>query len=495
MRRGRSSWWRARVVLVGALAVGLGGLAFACGSEEDGGPAACEGAACSEGGVESSTTDGPPREDSDRPQADGGPDAVADSSVVVSCDDAGQLGSLDRTFGDEGMVWLKYPGSAANAVAVQSDGKLVIGGQTGGSSGKFALVRLLPNGNLDPSFGTNGLVERVVGDVNSVINAIALQPDGRVVAAGYTRPTAGSFTFATVRHMQDGGADPSFGDAGLVLTSFPGRQAYARSIAVQPDGKILVAGISEGAVEGTADFAMVRYSADGLLDATFGTGGRLTLDVRGTRDEPGIVALAGGGKIVVAGGSSETLDDPIRTDLAAARLDTTGSLDPTFGTGGKFTTAFGGSQRAFAVAVDLSGRLVLGGHNGSGFDFGVFRLTSAGALDPSFGDGGATSHDFGASSDGVGAILIQQDGKLLAVGSSIVGSGTGSIASARFLPNGGLDATFGMGGKTLTPPPANADLSAVGAALTDCAFVTVGTWSYENNTVPQTAMGIARYRR
>ncbi len=498
MRR-RWRWgWRGRpLVVMAGLGLALAGLAFACGSDDGGGPGSCVGAPCDDGGgSETSTPDGPGEQDGNAP-TDGGADGDADSSIVVACGDAGEPGTLDPTFGDGGVVWLKYPASGAHAVAVQGDGKIVVGGFTGGSSGKFAIARLLPTGTVDTAFGAGGLVERQVGGLKSESRALAVLSDGRILVTGIAREVGSPTTFATIRLLSSGSIDTAFGTNGVVITSIPGRDAYASSIAVQSDGKVLVGGHSEDAFnpEGTADFEVVRYSADGMLDTSFGTGGRATVDVAGTRDEPGVIAIGTTGAILVAGGSSATLDDPIHVNLAVARLTTGGVLDATFGTGGRFATNFGGRQRAYSVAIDSSGRPVLGGMNGTAADFGVYRLTGAGALDTSFGDGGATSHDFAATFDAVIALIVQEDGKLLAVGSSSAGFETGSIAAARYMPNGSLDSTFGTAGKSVTGPPVNTDLRAAAAARGKCSYVVVGEWSYDTNTITKSAFGIAQYRR
>lgn len=483
------------MVFAGVLALGLGVFAFACGSDNGEQPK-CEGTACedgggsegsaSESGSETSTTDS---------GTDGGLDAGDASDTGTTC--TGPAGTLDPTFGDGGIVWLKYPGSGARAVAVQPDGKILIGGSTGGSGGNFAVVRLLSNGSPDPAFGTAGLVETKVGNLNPEVHALVVQPDGRIVAAGFSRPTGARFRFVVLRYDASGVLDPAFGTAGVVQTLLGTREAYARSMALQGDGKIVVAGFSEDAFspEGTADFEVVRYLSDGSADATFGTGGRVTIDMHGTRDELNALAIGPGGKVLVAGYSSETGDDPIRTDVAVVQLDSSGALDATFGVGGVFLSTFGTRQRANSLAFDPTGRVVLGGQNGTAPDFGVFRLTSAGSLDPSFGDGGANSYDFASRTDGVGFAAVETSGRILAVGTSIGGANTGSIAAARYLSNGAPDPTFGVGGIALTPPPPNANIRGAATALSGCTYVTVGGWSYDNDTIPKTAMGIARFRR
>jgi len=495
-RMGRGNLrWRLVAALALALAAALS-LVVACGSDS-GVQGGCEGAACEDARASEGSV--PTEAGSETSATDGGADALTDagdaSDTGTNC--TGPAGTLDPTFGDGGIVWLKYPSSGAYALATQTDGKLVVGGYTGGSGGNFAVVRVLPNGATDPSFGTGGLVETKVGNVNLEVHGLAVQPDGRIVAAGFSRPTGGRFRFVVLRYSSSGTLDPTFGTGGVVETPLGNREAYARSLALQPDGKILVAGYSEDAFtpDGTADFEVVRYLADGSIDASFGTGGRVTIDMHGTRDELNAVAIGPGGKVLVAGYSSETGDDPIHTDVAVVQLDSSGALDTTFGIGGLFLSAFGGRQRANSLAFDPSGRVVLGGLNGTGSDFGIFRLTTAGALDPSFGDGGAISHDFAARADGVGFASVEPSGRILAVGSSIGGPNSGSIAAARYASNGAPDPSFGEGGIALTAPPPNADIGGTATLLTGCSYITVGAWSYDNDTVPKTAMGIARFRR
>lgn len=213
-----------------------------------------------------------------------------------------------------------------------------------------------------------------------------------------------------------------------------------------------------------------------------------------TRDEPGVVALAGGGKILVAGGSSETGDDPTRVDLAAVRLNADGAFDTAFASAGKFQTSFGvGRQRAFYVAHAGGGAVFLAGEHRS--DFGVMRLTSAGTLDPMFGDGGLITSDFEGRTDVATSVLPQADGRLLVAGFSSLGSSTRSIALTRLLSNGALDPSFGTGGRATTTPPPNSDLDSLAAAIEGCAVITTGVWKYDNNTASKTAMGVARYRR
>jgi uncharacterized delta-60 repeat protein len=480
---------RCKVFFIGAtLSVGLAVLVFACG-DDGGSPSQCQGASC-DGGTESSTPDGPP---ADTNVTDGGGDA--DSSLPIVCNEGG-AGTLDPTFGDGGLVWLKFTTSdEAHAVAVQADGKILVGGSTNGSNPNFALVRLLPDGTPDPSFGAGGLVVRTIGDRNATIEALAVLADGRIVAAGETTFTGQPFAFVALRYLPDGGPDTTFGDGGAVITNFPSKSAYAYSLALQTDGRLIVGGEAENAVNstGTGDYALVRYNTDGTLDTAFGAGGLVLVDIHGTRDAPGAVALTSSGKIVIAGASSSTGDDPVHVDATAARLDSTGVLDPSFGDAGRFSTSYGSAQGAGAVLVDSSERILLGGqYDGS---FGLFRLSPTGTLDPTFGDAGVAQTRPSPGTGGIASLIIQGDGRLIGLGLATAGSKTGSIAAARYLQTGRLDESFGASGQVSTPPPPNADLGATSAVIHGCSFVTTGTWFYNETALTQTAMGIARYRR
>lgn len=498
-RMGRGNLrWRLVAALALTLAAALS-LVVACGSDESLGPESCTGPAC-DGGVDSSTTDGAPGMDTGVTDGGGGADVVVADASDGSSACPGPAGTLDSTFGDGGIVWLKYPSSGAYAVAAQPDGKIIVGGYTGGSGGSFAVVRLLASGVPDPAFGTTGLVETKVGDVNLEVHAVAVQPDGRIVAAGFSRPTAGSFQFVVLRYMSNGAPDTAFGTDGVVMTSYPGRQAYAQSLVLLPSGKIVVAGYSEDATASGANFEMIRYASDGSPDPTFGTAGRVTVDARGTDDRVGALALAPGGALVLAGSTKETPSLAGRYDMFATRVKDDGAIDPTFAVSGKFISAFGsGTQRASGVAVDGTGRVLLGGWFGGAApdDFGVLRLTAAGALDPVFGEAGAAKTDFGGRGDRSVQLLLQDDGRIVALGTSGVGaqSDTYGTSFARYLPSGVTDPTFGTGGTTFIPPASNAQAGASGGALAGCSILAVGTWIYDLNAVSDTAIGVVRLRR
>jgi uncharacterized delta-60 repeat protein len=427
---------------------------------------------------------------------DGDADADADDDATIfeNCGDGGVPGTLDETFGDGGMVWLKYAGAGASSISVQADGKIIVGGSTAGPN--LALVRLLPDGSLDPSCGTGGLVERsFAGVATAYVAATAIQGDGRIVAVGPVRLSGQPSEFAALRYLPDGGADPSFGDAGVVLTGFASASASATSVVVQPDGRVLVGGYTVG-----TDYALARYNSDGSLDSSFGSGGRVVIDIHGTADIGGYVALATSAQIVVGGQSLRTAAGPY-SDVSTARLSSSGARDMSFGSSGAFVSNVdAGSQSAAAILVDTSGRILLAGTFAlAGADFGMWRLSPSGVPDGTFGDAGVVRTDFSTRDDEATAVLAQADGKLIVAGDGVSNASPSdsAIQLARHLPDGTLDPTSGVAGKTLTLPLSSAESYTIqAAALHGCGIVVAGTWTYDQTgPIAHSAMGIARYKR
>ncbi len=221
-------------------------------------------------------------------------------------------GDLDPTFGNGGKVLTPIGnsgGSAAQGVAVQSDGKIVVvglsnSGTTSAQNYDFAVVRYNADGSLDASFGTGGKVLTQIRE-NDVAYAAAIQADGKIVLAGFSSTgTAASSDFALVRYNTDGSLDSSFGTGGKVLTDFGGSGGdYARDVVIQSNGKIVVAG--ETGPDATKDFALARYNTDGTLDLSFGTGGKVVTPISSSsRDLVNGATIQADGKIVVTGSSS-----------------------------------------------------------------------------------------------------------------------------------------------------------------------------------------------
>lgn len=353
-------------------------------------------------------------------------------------------GDLDPTFGVGGKVLTEFLGpttSNAYAVAVQPDGKVVAGGsarvQQGGTS--FGLARYHPDGSLDPSFGTGGQVTTVVG---GYIEALAVQPDGRIVAAG---TAFGPDGFGLARYTPDGRLDPSFGSGGLVSTQFGVSYVRAGSLVLQPDGKIIVSGAAPFGVS-----FLVRYNADGSLDATFGTDGRVRNPAALTWYDA--LTVQPDGRVVVAGTSGSQA-------FALARYTSSGTLDATFGAGGIVTTGYvNGTSGASHVALRPGGRIVAAGYFAvtGGGGFALTQYHADGSLDASFGTGGRVTTDFGVNS-GASELVLRLDGKAVALGSV-----PGGAALVQYTAEGRLDPSFGAGGTVIVLP---ALMGAQGLAL------------------------------
>jgi uncharacterized delta-60 repeat protein len=358
-------------------------------------------------------------------------------------------GDLDPSFGNGGKVVTPIGNSdgSASAVVIQSDGKIVAVGSSynatsSGTGNKFELARYNTDGSLDMSFGTGGIVVTPIGE-NSFAYAAAIQSDGKIIAAGY-RYSGNSSGFALVRYNTNGSLDTTFGTGGIVLTNIGGG-AYA--VAIQSDGKIVAAGSAY--IGDSFNFALVRYNTDGSLDASFGTGGIVTTKFSSYEDFGGAraVAIQADGKIVAAGYSGVS---DYGTSFVLARYNTNGSLDTSFGSGGKVFASFDVSDIAIQSdgKIVIVGDSQIGYYPNTIYNFALARYNANGSLDTTFGTGGKVLTLVGESSS-ARAVAIQSDGKIVAAGGSYNGFYS-SFALARYNTDGSLDTSFGSGGKVLT---------------------------------------------
>jgi uncharacterized delta-60 repeat protein len=360
-------------------------------------------------------------------------------------------GDLDPRFGNGGVAVTDFAQTEdyAYAVAVQADGKIVLTGQSGIYPDLHsALVRYNRNGRLDPTFGAGGKVTVTFNANNDYLFALALQSDGKIVAAGSTSGTS----FLVARFNADGSLDQTFGTNGSVETTFGDQTAAGRAIAVQADGKIIVVGVSgAGAYSELNDFALARYNSDGSLDQSFGGAGKFKTHFPGsgnTGSSATSVALQPDGKVVVGGYYKK--NDATTHQFALARYNSNGTLDSAFGQAGKVLTAVGlGDALSFGIALQSNGRIVLAGYSYStqNHDFSLVGYSANGAVDSTFGNGGFVQTDFSGGTDDIAyAMTMQADGKLVVAGR------TGdypqfNFAIARYSSSGQLDQTFGVGGK------------------------------------------------
>lgn len=322
-------------------------------------------------------------------------------------------GTLDLTFNGTGSVMTPIATQDyAFAVALQPDGKIVIGGCSVTGSYLFALVRYNPNGSLDTSFNGTGKVTTAFG-VDAVGGAgIAVQGDGKIVMGGYTGG-AGIGDFALARYNADGSLDTSFNGTGKVTTNFGGNDDVGRDMVLQPDGKIVQVGYSG---PGAAwDVGVARFNIDGTLDTSFNGTGRVTTPVGGAKDEADAVVVQPDGKVVVAGYSGNGVND----DALVVRYTSAGALDTTFNGTGKLSLPLGpGNDTLRSLALEADGRIVASGYasNGANNDMATIRLNADGTLDTSFNGTGTLLTTFGASEDYAMDTLVGPDGSIDLVG-------------------------------------------------------------------------------
>jgi uncharacterized delta-60 repeat protein len=333
-------------------------------------------------------------------------------------------GDLDDSFGQKGKVTTNFTDGddMVFGVAIQPDGKIVAAGGADFED-RFALARYDTDGSLDGSFSVDGkLTTSVTGD-HDVALAVAVQPsDQKIVAAG----TGGFNSFALARYESNGTLDPSFDGDGMVVTDLPGDLVIGYAVAIQPDGKIVVAG------RAGRRFALTRYETDGALDPTFGDGGIVLTNFTRRLDYARGVAIQPDGKIVAAGRA-----DRRGGRFALARYESDGALDPSFGRNGKVVTNFTpGEDSARDVAIQPNRRIVAAGHAGGtraaprDHRFAIARYRPNGALDGSFSGDGKRMVNFTPGDDWAQDVALQADGNIVAAGRA-AGAG-GRFALARF---------------------------------------------------------------
>jgi uncharacterized delta-60 repeat protein len=353
----------------------------------------------------------------------------------------GAAGDLDSSFDLDGRATAGAGYALGRGVVVQADGKIVVGGWD--IYAGFLLARFNIDGSPDPSFGTDGVV---VPRIGTQARALALQPDGKILVAGSTTVDhAGDEDedFAIARFEPDGDLDPTFGNGGVAVTDVHVSQNYANAIAVQTDGRIVIVGAAEPTNDYRDNFAVLRYTASGVLDTTFSSDGWLTTGFAAHEEDSAQgVAVQPDGAIVVVGWTRVSGDER----FAVARYTSSGKLDKSFSGDGKVTTG-GKSDNAYAVAIQGNRRIVVVGDtwDGDQGDFAVVRYRSDGSLDTSFSSDGKLTTSFGHGSgiERCYAVALQPDRRIVAVGTSE----QSDFAVVRYDVDGSLDKTFSGDGK------------------------------------------------
>jgi uncharacterized delta-60 repeat protein len=289
---------------------------------------------------------------------------------------------------------------------------VVAGAANNGWDDDFALVRYYSDGNLDTTFGGDGLVINDYSAEDDSIHALLLQPDGTLLAAGEVG-TANGQDFALARYNADGSLDTSFGSGGWAVTNFFGYDDHGRALVRQPDGKLLVAGYVNTGSE--YDIAVARYTASGTLDTTFDSDGLVVTDISGD-DAAQAIILQRNGQILVAGWSFTGANN----DFLLLRYNANGSLDSTFdGDGRVITDISGGDDHLTAIGLQLDGKLVVAGrvyNTTTGSDFALARYLPNGSLDTTFSGNGWLTFDFYGGDDHGQALVMQPGGQLVVAG-------------------------------------------------------------------------------
>jgi uncharacterized delta-60 repeat protein len=291
-------------------------------------------------------------------------------------------GSLDNTFDGDGILLGPFPATfsfAGQAIALQNDGKILVGGAVNGDQLDFAVARLNPNGSLDNSFDNDGYAQTSTnpGSVDQGFK-LAVQTDGKILMGGRIRQTApslGPFQIALIRYNADGSLDNNFAAGGIFILS-NANENTCYGLAVQTDGKIVLGGYSSP--NGDGDFAVMRLTSNGMLDNSFDGDGIVTTDFYGANDWGRSLKMQTDGKIILSGSALNGTDQ----NFALARYNIDGSLDNTFGIGGKYVVANTGNEDAYGMGM-FGTNIYLGGGTtvGSGSDFFLTaHLNDAGAI-------------------------------------------------------------------------------------------------------------------
>src|ERR1043166_1118233 len=337
-------------------------------------------------------------------------------------------GSLDNTFGDGGKVLNLFPDlqHAVVSMSIQPDGKIVAAGPIWPVDGNVSamVVRLNENGTLDESFGTGGLVSLGFGAGTSSLSSIIFQNDGRlVVAGGY------GDSVAAARLLPDGSFDAGFGTNGKVVVPFDTYQAGSVGAALQPDGKLVIAGDLFGAYD-TYRIALTRLGTDGNLDTTFNGNGKVIWGIPNRRERATGVTVNSDGITVVGS------DEWNGRRLLLLRLRLSGEVDTTFNSYGFVRLQTRGETGGAAIVEQSDGEYIISGGNAEANGPVLFRFNRWGRLDPFFGNRGMAVAQVGREKSEATSMAIQPDGKIVVAGSTgSAGNVQQRAAIVRFLPD------------------------------------------------------------
>lgn len=374
-------------------------------------------------------------------------------ALVASLEVSAQAGNLDPSFGGTGLVTtlIEPAHDRAYGMAIQPDGKVVLAGYRGGFDDvKAVVLRYTVDGALDSTFGQSGITEITVPGRSTEITAVRMQSDNKIVVAGSAADMLNGTDIMLARLLADGTLDPEFGGTGVITSGLVGLEDRAFDLRVQPDGKLLACGVTwdaayDDTVMAHTPITIVRYTTDGVLDPTFGSGGWVQQSFASVASGGTSMALGADGSITLV---CDAINDQVQYSFGVARFLSDGTLDDGFGQSGLVVTQVGsdpGTSRGFAIALTSDGHVLVVG--GTGSSLGMARYRSNGTLDQGFGTNGvvvATGMDIVMGY----SVVETPDGKYEVGGISY--DNNVDFALARFLPNGDPDTTFGLGGEVHT---------------------------------------------
>lgn len=415
-----------------------------------------------------------------------------------------QTGVYDPTFGNGGKVLTVFDSTdgSATATAIQPDGKLVVVGfgdyfpET-----RLYIARYNTNGILDATFGNGGIVTIMDPNGGDLLNSVAIQPDGKIVAGGLLHVFDSSTQLADAdfylfRLKPNGSFDSTFGTNGEVVTDLATYSGdVLHKLIIKPNGKILAGGYVNDGNTGNDAYGLVQYNADGTLDNTFGTNGITVIMVPQDPESRGSIALLPNGKILAA---LTTVSQTGFYDWGLARFNADGTPDASFGTGGMLALDLGPMHdMVHDMVVQTDGKIVLTGESDNNLTnmITVVRVDNTGAYDLTFGDSGIVRHHISSdqySPETGESVAIQPDGKIL-VGCTLdnaANSYDANFALVRFKPNGAIDDSFGRRGVIVTDFDNGGDFCKGILLQPDGKIVLVGQAQDQNYSVN---FGIVRY--
>lgn len=366
---------------------------------------------------------------------------IVGATELIYC----QQGDLDTSFNYSGTIIKDISNEIDNgfAVLVQPDNKVLMVGSAGSGVG---MARFKENGTIDETFGTNGIVQTIIGNNNIHGTSAVLQSNGKViVGGGYHNQSSSSFII--LRYNANGSLDSSFGTNGYIIPDFGNG---CNDIALQEDGKIIAVGYDY--VEFDNSFALARFTSEGALDSTFGNGGFVRTPILTNFNELNAVTINSNEKIITAGYSAyaHNLDS---LNFAILQYNMDGTLDSTFNSTGIVIKDINNASRdeAESVKVQSDGKIIVVGHStsNSDSDFAVLRFNPDGSLDTSFNNSGIVLTNISGNSDNAYSVLIQPNGKIIVVGDAYTTTNY-DYAIVRYNNDGLIDSTFGLNGKVLT---------------------------------------------